>query len=102
MNWILSVLGGLFILWCAMGVIESLRLIPRCSVRASRVLHGLEVLTAVIAASILIRNWSWIGLLIAVAFSFGAFLFEAIAGRLWADYLLQRRPEVADAFLKDP
>ena len=102
MNWILNLVGALFILCCATGVIGPLRLIPRCSAGASRVLHGLEAVTALIAAGILIRNWTWIGLLIAVAFSVSAFLFEMIAGRFWAIYLLRRRPESVDVFLKDP
>jgi len=101
-SWFLYVLGGIFILWCAMGVTLSLRAITRSSAGASIVLHSLEALATVLAAAILLRSWNWMGLLMAMAFNLGAFLFLMLAGRGWAIYLLQRNPEAADVFMKDP
>lgn len=102
MTLVLYLAGGAFLIWCAMGVVDGLRTVPRCASIASRVLHSVSASTAVVAAAVLIFNWHWAGLATAMGVAVGSFVLEAVAGRMWAVYLLQRDPAAADVFMRDP
>ncbi len=102
MNLALLILAGAFLIWCGMGVASALRDLRASKSRASRILHAVSCFTSVGAGTVVLVNWTWLGLALGVALAFGAFLLEAIAGRVWAARLLTRDPAASDVFLRDP